>query len=166
VSPLLPWCLCCSAALSGTGDFAPTGQFAPYRSEMLKAYLTFYPTFYYSHEMDAGYTALMANPSAVRLAHSKCRLASRRAPSHCTALWGLIPQPLEGVLLAQCIMHGMHDTESTACTQQQDGSDPQAQLKPSQNTSQFDCCVCLSHSNQQKPSASRLHLKSLSINML
>lgn len=46
---------------------------------MLKAYLTFYPTLYYSHEMDAGFTALMANPSAVRTGHSECRPASCRA---------------------------------------------------------------------------------------
>lgn len=39
---------------------------------MLTAYLKAYPTIYYSHEIDAGWTALMGDPTKVRTGHSEC----------------------------------------------------------------------------------------------
>jgi hypothetical protein len=52
--------------MAGFGDFSPQGRFVAYRPQMLKAWLMFYPTLYYYHEMDAGYTAAQADPTKVR----------------------------------------------------------------------------------------------------
>jgi hypothetical protein len=52
--------------MTASGDFSVQGRFAAYRPQMLKAWLRFYPTLYYYHEVDAGWTAAMGNAANVR----------------------------------------------------------------------------------------------------
>lgn len=52
-----------SAALAGTGDYAPAGPLSGVRASVIKAWALFYPVLYTYHEMDAGRNSLISRNS-------------------------------------------------------------------------------------------------------